>query len=364
MEYIDGETLAERIEAGPVPIADACRWVIDAARGLDHARANGLIHRDMKPHNLILERATGRVKVLDFGLAGVTAGEVSGLTGGNMVIGTPDYIAPEQAEDARTADTRSDVYSLGCTLYHLLAGRPPFRGESVLKKLDAHRTQQPVPLTTIRQDMTPALAELVARMLAKDPADRPQTPGEVAVALERLLAGRGGGPPAPARRRWGGGGRWRRRWRRVAVGALVLLGALGAVVYKLTDEADISVSNEAPDQVKWVIKKDGYIVSEPSSALLTSFFLPAGGEYTVELDRPDEFVAFPKSFAVRRGEHLTIRVVRVARAPQLAAVGPAGPAGRRVDRWSCSSPLCGPASRPRKRGRVIHERRADARCWG
>ncbi|HKB02397.1 MAG TPA: serine/threonine-protein kinase, partial [Gemmataceae bacterium] len=268
----------------------------------------------------------GRVKVLDFGLAGVATGESSGLTGGNVVIGTPDYISPEQAEDARTADTRSDVYSLGCTLYHLLAGRPPFPTDAVLKKLDAHRLHAPQPLTAIRQDMTPALAELVAKMLAKDPADRPQTPGEVAVALEQILAGRGGGPPAPARRWWGGGGRWRRRWRRVAVGALVLLGALGAVAYKLTDKADISVSNEAPDQVKWVIKKDGYVVSEPSSALLTSLFLPAGGGYTVELDGPDEFVARPKSFAVRRGEKLTIRVVRVTREPQPATDSPAAPA--------------------------------------
>jgi WD40 repeat protein len=330
MEYIDGETLAERIDAGTVSVEDACRWAIDAARGLEHARSQGLIHRDVKPHNLIRERATGRVKVLDFGLAGVSAGETSGLTGGNVVIGTPDYIAPEQAMDARKADTRSDVYSLGCTLYHLLAGRPPFAGETVLQKIDAHRTDEPTPLTAIRQDMTPALAELVARMLAKDSKDRPQTPGEVAVALEDLLAGRGGEPPVPARGRRGWGGRWRRRWGRVAVGALVLLGALGAVVYKLTDVADVSVSNEAPDQVKWVIKKDGYVVSKPSSALSTSLILPAGGEYTVELDGPDEFVARPKSFAVRRGEQLTVRIVPVVPKPQPAAVDPAAPAPVRL----------------------------------
>jgi hypothetical protein len=351
MEYIEGETLAERIQAGPVPVADACRWVIDAAHGLDHARENGLIHRDVKPHNLILERATGRVKVLDFGLAGVATGESSGLTGGNVVIGTPDYIAPEQAEDARTADTRSDVYALGCTLYHLLAGRPPFPGDAILKKLDAHRLHVPEPVSAIRQDMSPALAELVARMLAKDPADRPQTPAEVAVALEAILAGRGGEPPVPLRRRWGGGGRWRRRWRRVAVGALVLFGVLGAVMYKMTDRADINVSNEAPDQVKWVIKKDGYVVSEPSRALLTSLFLPAGGEYTVELDRPDEFVAFPKSFAVRRGEMLTIRIVRVTREPQLAAVGPAAPAD---DGWTDLLPLVDP-SRHTEVGRAARD---------
>ena len=284
MEFIDGETLAERIEAGPVSVEEACRWVVDAARGLEHARLQGLIHRDVKPHNLIRERATGRVKVLDFGLAGVTAaGEASGLTGGNVVIGTPDYIAPEQAVDARKADTRSDVYSLGCTLYHLLAGRPPFPGDTVLQKIDAHRHDQPQPLTAVRRDLTPALAELVARMMAKDPSQRPQTPGEVAAALEELLAGRGGEPPTPARRRDDGDGERGRRWllRKIALVAVVVLGILlGGYIVHRTNLGLLAVRTDEPHvRAAVYVLKDGQVVR--SFQVPGSVHLPRG---TYDLD--------------------------------------------------------------------------------
>src|SRR5262245_34330483 len=124
MEYVPGRTLGEQLETGPLPMVDACRAVRDAARGLAHAHALGLVHRDIKPHNLI-RSADGTTKVLDFGLAGVAAGEGvaaagDGLTGAGMVVGTPDYIAPEQIADPHAADARADIYGLGCTLYHLL----------------------------------------------------------------------------------------------------------------------------------------------------------------------------------------------------------------------------------------------------
>jgi tRNA A-37 threonylcarbamoyl transferase component Bud32 len=130
MEYVAGESLAERLKRnGPLPVAEACRLARDVALGLQHAHKHGLVHRDIKPHNLMLA-AEGVVKILDFGLAAFVSGSVpaAGLTGVNMVVGTPDYIAPEQAEDARAADIRSDIYSLGCTLYEMLTGRVPFPG--------------------------------------------------------------------------------------------------------------------------------------------------------------------------------------------------------------------------------------------
>ncbi len=178
MEYVPGETLAETVKAGPLGLVEACRAVRDAARGLAHAHAAGLVHRDVKPSNLV-RTPDGLTKILDFGLVVATVDREAELTGVNMVVGTPDYIAPEQAEDARSADARADIYSLGCTLYHLLSGRAPFPAESVLKKLDAHRTRQPNAIAGLPTE----LATLLQKMMAKQPADRIQTAAEVAYAL-------------------------------------------------------------------------------------------------------------------------------------------------------------------------------------
>src|SRR5262249_31507580 len=147
MEYVDGRTLADHLtDRGPVPVAEACEYARQAALGLAHAHALGMVHRDVKPANLMLT-PDGRVKILDFGLARFLSEEVgadrsddpaaadSSLTRTGACMGTVDYMAPEQAEDARSADGRSDVYALGATLYHLLAGRPPFFGGAAADKL-------------------------------------------------------------------------------------------------------------------------------------------------------------------------------------------------------------------------------------
>src|SRR5262249_23874365 len=146
------------------------------------AHERGMVHRDVKPDNLI--RCTdGNVKVLDFGLAALTA-ERGGLTDTNLVMGTPDYMAPEQAENASAADIRADVYSLGCTLYYLLTGSVPYPAATPLLKILAHR-EQPLPSPrAARPDVPPELAAVVARLLAKKPEQRYQTPGEVVAALE------------------------------------------------------------------------------------------------------------------------------------------------------------------------------------
>jgi hypothetical protein len=213
MEYVDGRTLADRLADGPVPAADACRWVRDAALGLHHAHAAGLTHRDVKPHNLMLA-ADGTVKVLDFGLAAAADAGPEGA-----VVGTPAYMAPEQAADPAAAGPPADVYALGGTLYHLLAGRPPFPPGPADGLIAAHRGREPEPLTGV----PPGLAAMVARMMAKQPADRHPSAAAVADALAPFC-----GDPTPARPRPG---------HRVALGLLAaaVVAAAGVVIVRDRD---------------------------------------------------------------------------------------------------------------------------------
>jgi WD40 repeat protein len=185
MEYVEGVNLADYLaQKGPLPVALACHFIRQAALGLQHAHEQGMVHRDVKPQNLMLTRK-GQVKILDFGLARLASerGNRGGLTQAGSFMGTPEYVAPEQATDARAADIRADVYSLGCTLYCLLAGRPPFVEDTAVKLVLAHLEKEPPPLRSARLEVPEALAAVVARMLAKEPNQRFQTPGEVATAL-------------------------------------------------------------------------------------------------------------------------------------------------------------------------------------
>ena len=188
MEYVDGLDLSKMVKAkGPLPVAHACNFVYQAALGLQHAHEEKLVHRDIKPANLMLSRKGEKaaVKVLDFGLAKVTREEKvdGGLTSEGQALGTPDFIAPEQILDAQSADIRADIYSLGGTLYYLLTGRPPFKANSLYDMYQAHISRDADPLNFVRPEVPVELAALVAKMMAKDPNRRFQTPGEVAQAL-------------------------------------------------------------------------------------------------------------------------------------------------------------------------------------
>ena len=196
MEYVDGVDLSHIVkDRGALPIAEACDYIRQAATGLQHAHERGMIHRDIKPHNLMVTR-DGIIKILDFGLASLTPEAVSNtdavearsdLTVAGTIMGTPDFISPEQANDARKVDIRSDIYSLGVTLYYLLAGRVPFDDGSVMHKLNSHAQVEPAPLNSVRDDMPQELAAIASRMMAKDPGERYLTPKEVAGALESFL---------------------------------------------------------------------------------------------------------------------------------------------------------------------------------
>jgi serine/threonine protein kinase len=182
MEYVEGVNLARLIEdQGPRPVELACEYARQTALGLQHAWECGIWHRDLKPTNL-MATPKGHVKILDFGLAGLVSKDDPQMAF-ESILGTPSFMAPEQGRDGRSADIRADIYALGCTLYFLLTGRAPFAGATVRDKLAAQREQQPRPLSDTRQDVPEALARVVERMLAKEPAGRYQTPAEVAVAL-------------------------------------------------------------------------------------------------------------------------------------------------------------------------------------
>ena len=204
MEYVDGKDLAHVLmERGPLPVEEAVDYVIQAARGLECAHEQGVVHRDIKPGNLLLD-CKGTVKVLDMGLARIdqppdpyapTAPEA--LTESGRVMGTYDYMAPEQAQDTHRADHRADIYSLGCTLYRLLTGQKPYQGDTPVQVLLAH-SQAPVPsLRERRDDVSPELDAVVQKMLAKDPADRQQSMGEVIEELERCIRPAASAAPEP-----------------------------------------------------------------------------------------------------------------------------------------------------------------------
>jgi serine/threonine protein kinase len=220
MEYVEGIDLARLVgQQGPVSAHRACDWICQAAAGLQYAHERGLVHRDLKPSNLMVcsrlvsgkeplpgatphsSLTTQQIKVLDMGLARFRPGATkeaatrpaedrsNTLTPPDAVVmmGTADYMAPEQAFDFHGADIRADVYSLGCTLFFLLTGQSPFSGGTLAEKLTRHQRSEPPPVRKVRPELPTELDPVLQKMLAKDPKDRHQTPGELAESLARLI---------------------------------------------------------------------------------------------------------------------------------------------------------------------------------
>jgi serine/threonine-protein kinase len=195
MEFVEGLSLDRLVEQrGPLGVQQACQLIRQAALALAHIHERGMVHRDIKPQNIMVMRQ-GQVKVLDCGLARLVSDQIvehasvggaeerADATVAGMILGTPDYIAPEQIRDARTADIRSDIYSLGCTFYFALTGRPPFPEGSAVEKIQSHANTSPQPIQAVQPAVPAALAKIIERMMAKEPAARFQTPKEVALAL-------------------------------------------------------------------------------------------------------------------------------------------------------------------------------------
>jgi serine/threonine-protein kinase len=203
MEYLEGTDLGRLVQqSGPLPCGQACDYIRQAAMGLEHAHEHCLVHRDIKPANLLLtlaREATSKpnsgavVKIIDWGVADrripTKEGELTDSKVRKEIVGTADYLAPEQAETPAAASIRADIYSLGCTLYHLLTGQPPFPGGSLLQKLVKHQQAQPRPISELRSDVPASLAAIAAKMMAKRPEERYRTPSAVAAALAPYCRG-------------------------------------------------------------------------------------------------------------------------------------------------------------------------------
>ncbi|MCA9145855.1 MAG: DUF1080 domain-containing protein [Planctomycetaceae bacterium] len=190
LEFVDGKDLSQILsESGRLPVAQAVECTIQAARGLEYAHSKGLIHRDIKPANLLLDK-DGTVKILDLGLARLEQENASrdGLTKSGQIMGTVDYMSPEQARDTKNADARADIYSLGCTLYRLLTGMPLYDRDTIMNKMMSHASD-PIPsLRVVRSEIPERLDAVFQKMVAKRADDRQQTMTEVIADLKSALA--------------------------------------------------------------------------------------------------------------------------------------------------------------------------------
>ena len=193
MEFVDGMDLAKVVKKlGALPVLEACNYIRQAALGLQHAFERGYIHRDIKPANLLLTNQGKIIKILDMGLArpDFSQDDSSTLTQEGSVMGTPDYIAPEQARDSHSVDIRADIYSLGCTLFYLLTARVPFPGGTLTEKLLKHQMDRPTPVRSLRPEVTPVVEAVLNKMLAKKPEERFQTPAPLAAVLQDVVQGK------------------------------------------------------------------------------------------------------------------------------------------------------------------------------
>lgn len=203
-EHVDGLNVRSLVEQkGPLPLAEALSYTIQVAEALSHADERGVVHRDIKPSNVLIT-PEGRVKLIDMGLARLrnTDPATADLTQSGVTLGTFDYISPEQARDPRNADVRSDIYSLGCTMFFMLAGHPPFPEGTVLQKLLQHQGDQAPDIRQFRPDLPEDVGQTLRHMMAKDPRHRPATSAELVTELLALAEQIGLQPVIPTSRIW------------------------------------------------------------------------------------------------------------------------------------------------------------------
>jgi hypothetical protein len=318
MELLRGQSVDRWLARGHKPdTAEILRLGREVALGLAAAHERGLIHRDVKPGNIWLEAQTGRVKLLDFGLARAVAEDVQ-LTASGAVVGTPAYMAPEQAR-GDTFDHRADLFSLGVVLYRLATGVLPFRGESTMAVLSALATENPKPVRQLAPDMPRSLADLIMNLLAKDPAGRPETAKDVVAAIQTIE--RDSAIPAHGSNLHGHGAAGLRRQLFPGVAAAVLIVALGSLVWffgttiirVITDKGELVIVVDDPD-VEVIVKPDGVRIQSGKEKTL----IVTAGDGVVEVRDPaNGWTLVTEKFTLKRGGkevvHITQRALAQAR---------------------------------------------------
>ena len=296
MEFVGGGTLADRLRGGPLPPREAARVGAEVARGLAAAHARGLVHRDVKPANILLEADTGRARITDFGLARDPADDDVRVTADGALVGTPAYMSPEQAR-SRPIDARTDLFSLGVVLYQATTGELPFRGGDVLGMLSALALDAPAAPAAKNPRVSAALSALVMRLLAKDAANRPASAAAVADELGRIAAAPDAPPP-------------RRRWKWV-VGAAAAAAAVAlavthgpTVVRFVTNRGELVIEVDHPD-IEVTVKDAAARVFDKGTGRV---FVLTAGEGEVEFYDPQTGAkALTKAFRVERAGKTVVR---------------------------------------------------------
>jgi len=298
-EYVDGCNLSELMsrQTNAIPVSKSCDLILQAANGLQHALDYGLVHRDIKPHNLLID-TKGTVKVADFGLALIRDAEGAARTKSGMILGTVDYMAPEQATDSHAVDTRSDIYALGCTLFHLLAGRAPFDGGSIISKLQRHATA-PRP-SCAGDNIPPELDMIVRKAMDCDPAKRFQKPKDIADALI---------PFRSSSTQTASGSRKPPILKYVASATLPLLVLAGWVVTVATDNGSVVIESSV-DDIEVVVMQGGKTIQLLDGSTGSRLRLRSGA-YELDLrgERNSAHVA-PSEFRLLRGETQVVRITK------------------------------------------------------
>ncbi len=328
MELLEGEPLDLRLEReGKLPVAEVLRIGREIALGLAAAHRRELIHRDIKPANIWLEAETGRVKILDFGLARAADGGPQ-LTREGAIIGTPAYMAPEQAQ-GKPLDRRCDLFSLGCVLYRLATGRPAFQGNDVVSTLMAVATEEPPPPRQLDAAFPPALSDLIMKLLAKDPGDRPASAQAVAEALQEIGRERSQ-PAASDRPQVRQTTPRKRRPVRFGIAALLLCGlliGLGAfgVLRVPTGEGTIVLEN-VPADAEVLVDGNRVTVKWTGHAGVIEIQAPAG-KRTLEIQAAGfKMETREVTFAAGERKPLSIRLEPLARPAAKSAATPEMPA--------------------------------------